>query len=623
MGVKPLVRGWMLRALLKRFLAWRRLPWLLALLAMLLCAPALQLGWQIDDHFHRAAMTRPDLAFLARSPVGLFDFIRGSENVRWWIAEGYVPWFTNPDLSIGFFRPLSSLTHWLDYRAWPDDPRLMHFQSLLWLGAAVLAAGWLFRRLFATAWVAGLATLLFAVEDAHAMPAVWLANRNAMIGLFFGLLALLAHHRWRREKWWAGAVLAPAAFLLALLANEGALAIGGYLLAHALFIDQGAWWRRLGSLVPCGIVGLGWAVAYRALGYGVSGSGTYVDPASDPLIFLGQAARNAPVLLFGQLGFPADLVYLMPSDVGRAVWLAALVVLLIAVALLLPLLRRDCLSRFFFTGMLLAVPPVCSTTASTRLLHFVGIGGIGLLALFLSGVLSRDRWVPRGRWYGYPARAVVLLLIIVHLGLSPIVLSHTAAHVRQAGKFLGAMEAASLSFLGPEIEQQVLVTVNTPTVAINTYGWLIRVLHGGSWPLRSPILGSGVQPLEIHRIDERTLLFTADGGFLSHLGAPVTGEDAPPSVDVRNMYRMFDLIYRGDQPFTAGQRIELADLKVVIRQVTSDGRPEAVAFRFHRPLEDPLYCWLMWEDQAFIPFTPPAVGESVKLPAVSVPFPAI
>ena len=61
MALKSIIRGLMLGMLLKRFLAWRRLPWLLALLAMLFCAPAIELGWQIDDHFHRAALTRPDL----------------------------------------------------------------------------------------------------------------------------------------------------------------------------------------------------------------------------------------------------------------------------------------------------------------------------------------------------------------------------------------------------------------------------------------------------------------------------------------------------------------------------------------------------------------------------------
>ena len=44
----------------------------------------------------------------------------------------------------------------------------------------------------------------------------WLANRNASIALVFGLLALLAHIRWRRDNapgWLVGAVVAFTAAL--------------------------------------------------------------------------------------------------------------------------------------------------------------------------------------------------------------------------------------------------------------------------------------------------------------------------------------------------------------------------------------------------------------------------
>jgi hypothetical protein len=35
--------------------------------------------------------------------------------------------------------------------------------------------------------VAGMAALLFAVEDAHSMVAGWIANRNALLCLVFGV----------------------------------------------------------------------------------------------------------------------------------------------------------------------------------------------------------------------------------------------------------------------------------------------------------------------------------------------------------------------------------------------------------------------------------------------------
>jgi len=93
----------------------------------------------------------------------------------------------------------------------------MHLQSLLWFAGAVVAAAVFYRRLLLPVWVAGLAALLFAIDDAHGMPAVWLANRNASIGVFFGLVALIAHDGWRRDGWiflrLAGMSLAMGAIL--------------------------------------------------------------------------------------------------------------------------------------------------------------------------------------------------------------------------------------------------------------------------------------------------------------------------------------------------------------------------------------------------------------------------
>lgn len=103
---------------------------------------------------------------------------------------------------------------------------------------------------------AGLAALLYAVDDAHALPASWLANRNALVAGVFGVLTLIAHDEWRRgrRKW--GAFVAPALFLMALLCAESAVIVATYLLAYALFIDRDSLVRRFVALVPAVLVGL-------------------------------------------------------------------------------------------------------------------------------------------------------------------------------------------------------------------------------------------------------------------------------------------------------------------------------------------------------------------------------
>jgi len=56
---------------LRRWLEKQHLPWYLAVLAMLLCAPSLSLGWLMDDHFHLASLTQPDWERHSRSPPPL------------------------------------------------------------------------------------------------------------------------------------------------------------------------------------------------------------------------------------------------------------------------------------------------------------------------------------------------------------------------------------------------------------------------------------------------------------------------------------------------------------------------------------------------------------------------
>ena len=49
-------------------------------------------------------------------------------------------------LKVAFYRPLSSLTHRLDYALFPDAPRLMYLHSIAWLALALHLVARLYRR---------------------------------------------------------------------------------------------------------------------------------------------------------------------------------------------------------------------------------------------------------------------------------------------------------------------------------------------------------------------------------------------------------------------------------------------------------------------------------------------
>jgi len=146
-------------------------------------------------------------------------------------------------------------------------------------------------------------------------------------------------------------------------------------------------------------------------------------------------------------------------------------------------------------------------------------------------------------------------------------------------------------------------------------------LHGNLYLSRTVVLGSGSNPIELHRPDKRTLLVRPLGGFLAPAGNPQPSRAMERLLfDHRCVLQSSDRIYRDSAPMTIGEKINLLGVTVEITALTDDGRPAEAAFRFAMKPESLLFRWLQWEDGAYVPFALPAVGETVTLPAVTVPF---
>jgi hypothetical protein len=161
-----------------RLLGHRLFPAIGAGIAILVALPTLDDGLLWDDFVLLQALSRsPDLL---HALVHTYVFVM-PDSVAELKEIGTLPWWALDDMRWAFFRPVSSLTLWIDHRLWPDSPALMHAQSIAWFGLVAFAVGLLYRRLAGVAWAGGLALVFFVLDDSHAYPVAWLALRNGVV----------------------------------------------------------------------------------------------------------------------------------------------------------------------------------------------------------------------------------------------------------------------------------------------------------------------------------------------------------------------------------------------------------------------------------------------------------
>jgi hypothetical protein len=580
----------MLRRLLSRFLEHRRLPVLLALLGVVLCLPALRGGLAVDDLFQRIVLLGADPFGFGgdQARIDMFRFFDGdSELTLRAMGVGFVPWWTLPAIEISFLRPVTAATHLLDYVLWPEQPWLMHLHSLLWFGALVAAVTVLYRRIGGVTAAAGLAALLYAVDDAHGFAIGWVANRNALIAALLGVLAILAHVRWAQSDRLRHGVLALLCLVFGLLAGEAAVAAGAYIFAHSLWLDRSSWRVRAARLAPYAAVGIGWLALHRVLGYGALGSGLYIDPTKEPLSFLAAACERVPIALAAQLVGPSASFHAFVTEASvRWTWWGWAVLVVLGVAVLLwRMLRREPEAGFWATGMLLSTIPISATFPHDRLLLFVGLGGMALVARLV--VVLVEEGGRRARW------VIVGAVMLVHVVLAGLGLPLAAYSPAVLARIMS--EDVRVLPDDPALASQDLVLVNPNVPFLAGYYPIVRWSDALSVPKRLRILGPGTTAMHIERVDARTLRVRPEAGFLS----------AP----------MDDLFRSVRYPMAAGETVTLPGLRVEIVSVNDAGRPAEALFRFDTPLEDPSLRWLAWRDSYPEPFVPPPIGSSVTLPA--------
>jgi hypothetical protein len=582
-----------------RTLSHRRWPLVLAVLVVVGTTPALWAGFIADDFVHRALWLQlPEFSGFAANRLDMFAFVPGDPLRNAEQRRLALPWWSAPDLKLSFWRPLAALTHALDYAAWPNTAWAMHLHSILWYVLAVTIVARVFRTLFDERWKAGLAAFVYAMSHTHAGPVFFLANRNALVGISFGSLALLLHHRARQERRLGLAILATVALLLGLLANEGTIAACGYLFAYAMFVETDRTPRRFVTLVPYLVVVVVWRLAYQWLGYGAWASEAYVDPGRSPLAFFDAVILRAPVYLLAQwLLLPSDASQFVPAAALIAWRLLAVAFLALLFALFFPLLRRDRVARFWFVGMVLSVIPSCATFPSDRMLLYPGIGGAALLVRWLAVVDAQTLFPTTARIRKVTARILATVLIALHLVLSPLWLPlviHTGARWL-LGMTDGVERVANMDGLSGK-----LVVIVDDVLLSGVYFSALRALAR-----RDPVdqllvlapLMDRFDPIVFSRPSDNTLVMEISGGY--------------PWLLERDRAH----------PFKPGDSVVTGRVTAEIERTDDEGRPTRVAFRFDTPLEHESIAWFGRLESAgasafplrgrYPAWQPPAVGGTI------------
>ncbi|MGA2280125.1 MAG: hypothetical protein ABSG80_07475 [Verrucomicrobiota bacterium] len=616
---------------LKRFLAHRYLPAVLAIGAILAMFPALKTGLVLDDLPQRAVELRPsqlpprmhetgnpaDSGSFSTVLCDLFGFGRDPRCLALAKNYGTLPWWTPADFRVALCRPVTAFTHRLDYRLFPDSPVLMHAHNIAWFAAVVFLLTIVYRKLMGAGWAAGLAALLFLLDGNTYFPVAFVANRGFLLSLFFGLLCLYEHHQWRSAKSRYGCVLSALFLALSLFAEEGGANTFSFILAYALVLEPGSLRSRALTVLPSVLVIILWRTIYTLSGFGLFHLSCYIDPAHEPLEFARVGIPRAMVLLGGQLtSMPPDLLLAMNPSLQSKVIALYCVPVVAALVVFLPWVRRDKTAAFWFTVMVLAAIPLATVVPMSKNLGFVAVGAYGLIASFVAGLITRPSPPPFGmrdsgamnrlpEWLTCRILAWIacVLLILIHV---PGAIAGRVATVKAAPFVFNLMNGVINLGNSPDAENKNVIVVNLPCPFALFYAPSYKAYYHQPLPKTLRTLVPGCTSFDVQRTDDKTLVIQAKGPDI------FSCDDVGP-VHLAYLCRTANLWE--DPRCKKGDRYDLSGLTVEVLESDALDLPSRVAFRFDISLDSPDFHWLQcdWRTGSYQPFKIPAIGQSVTL----------
>ncbi len=190
------------------------------------------------------------------------------------------------DRNMLFYRPLVSLSYWLDFRAWGLNPAAFHLTNILIQTINVMVLFYILIGLSFGPGSAFFGAFLFSVYPLHFENVSWISGRTDLLAFLFAGLSVLSFIRFLKKRAPLSAMGSGAAYFLGLLCKENVILLPLIFLL-ILYRREGKTGRVFSPLWPYAVGFLGWFfLRWNALG-----------PAS-----IGQSGRSIPDFL-AVLGF--------------------------------------------------------------------------------------------------------------------------------------------------------------------------------------------------------------------------------------------------------------------------------------------------------------------------------
>lgn len=268
-------------------------------------APAIVNAFHGDDFLHVRWLTRA-----AHETKLLFDNFVGP-----WMGDG----------AVKFYRPLISVTLWLDYKVWGFNAAGFHLTNVLFHVASAFCLFFIGQRLASLAGYKGetartigiFTSLLWGVYPLSAEAVAWITGRVDATVTAFSMGSLLTYLQWRESKKPLSLVLSLGLFVLALLCKEMAIIIPPLFAFIDLLFSDGTWRGRLRSLPFWGVLGGYFALRQITMGTMI---GAYDDSLGLDLKFLWKRFKGGMPFLLS----PFNMTVFNRGDLIVKVWLGLL-----------------------------------------------------------------------------------------------------------------------------------------------------------------------------------------------------------------------------------------------------------------------------------------------------------